>query len=321
VVAAAGIDTWSPAWKLAEGTAIRRAVAAEAVRPTARGRMLPDLVDGHRVVWFESAGLLAAEGHPEGDGVLASPDRLPEALARLSERLSDRLGAELPGAKRFEYSDHGFEGVRRLDATVNIAPGSAARGLAVLAGVAAARPAGRIAPIVRREPGGRAIETITWAGTRGIVARVYDKGVESNSAPRGELIRLEDQRRWPSGHRRDVSELTGAYVCEKFRERFVPLWRASKGLRVVAMQDVAEKLAELVRGEEITPLQAKRVAAHLLFESAGIHLGSRTTRYRDRQLAEGIGLVVADGVLENVEVNLAEVLEPVLDVNTWQGTD
>jgi hypothetical protein len=95
--------------------------------------------------------------------------------------------------------------------------------------------------------------------------------------------------------------------------------RASKGLRVVAMTDVAEQLARAVRNEEITPAQAKRVAAHLLFESAGIQLGSRMTRYRDRQLTERLGLVVADGVLESVEVDLAAAIGGALEPDAWTG--
>jgi hypothetical protein len=316
MVAAAGVDTWSPCWRIDLESDVGRVLDLEAVRPTTRGSLLPEPVAGYRVVWFRSAGLLAAEGHPAGAGQLAAPDRLPDALAALTRALEDRLEVELPGPKRFDHSRHGFEGVRRLDAAVNVTS-SSAQGLALLSGVAAVRPRGGLASRVRRQPGGRAIETVDWLTRRGIVARAYDKGVESNLAGRGELVRLEVQQRWPSGHRRDVEELTGGYVGRLFGRRFQPVWQASEGVTVLAMSDLAERLAQLVHDDVITPAQAEQLFAHLGFEAAGVSVGSRHTNWRRRKLAESVGLVVADGVVDACELDLSEAFVALLDEQLW----
>lgn len=314
----AGVDTWSPCWRLDGDSDPARSLCELATQPTRRGRLLTEPVEGHRVVWFEGARLLAAEGHPGGEGVLASPEQLPAALAGLQRALEERLGAALPGPKRFEHSSHGFEGVRRLDVTADLRSESGAQGLAVLSGIAATRPRGRVAARVRRQAGGRAVETVDWLTQRGIVARAYDKGLESNTAARGVITRLEAQNRWPSGYRRDVEELTAAYVCRAFRKRFVPLWQASKGVTVVTMEKLAERLASLVQDGELTIGQAEQLCGYLVLESAGVRSGSRQTSWRRRKLAEEVGLTIADGVLEPVEVNLSEVLEQAIDEGAWE---
>jgi hypothetical protein len=170
---------------------------------------------------------------------------------------------------------------------------------------------------VRRQRGGRAIETVSWQGSRGIVARVYDKSTEALSGPRGTLLRFEDQRRWPSSSRRDLDELTATAVREIFCRRFQPLWRASRGVTVVSSTNAARRLAEAVEREVITAGQAVDAAGHLMLARAGVQLGHRSTRYRHRRIAESLGLVLADGSADDVEVDLNEVLEGVMGTDAW----
>lgn len=69
-------------------------------------------------------------------------------------------------------------------------------------------------------------------GGRKTLGRLYDKGAASGQAERGRLIRPERQDRFARVARRDVTELTVAYVRERFQRRFLPLWKASKGVTV-----------------------------------------------------------------------------------------
>jgi hypothetical protein len=91
-----------------------------ATRPTARGRLVDGEIGGHRIVWFPDAALLAAEGHPGGEGTLALADDLPGAYTALRGALEASMEAELPGDRRFSWSEHGAVGVRRLDTAVNL---------------------------------------------------------------------------------------------------------------------------------------------------------------------------------------------------------
>jgi hypothetical protein len=320
---AAGVDTWSCCWRLDDETPAARAADALAVVPSSRSRYLSDTIEGHRIVWFPAAGLLAAEGKPGGDGRLAHPTELGPMLSKLTTSLRD-IGIPVPSdEQRFRYSRHGFAGIRRLDATVNVPVADTGRGLAILAGVAAIQPPGRLASQVRRQAGGRAIETVYWLGRRGVMARVYDKSTEALSGPRATLLRFEDQRRYGSESRRDIEEMTSGYVRDIFCKRFAPLWRASEGVRVVTPTKAAQRLVRAVESGEITPGQATGAAAHLFLEQAGIEsLGQhRATRYRHRRIAETLGLVLVDGAVQEVDVNLGEVMGDVLAVDHWDRLD
>ena len=283
--------------------------------------MTAERIGGHRVIWYPTAGLLVAEGHPAGKGELASCDRLPDYVSAMHAAMHD-AGIPVPiDPGRFAYSRHGFDGFGRLDLTVNLPAASTAEGLAILAGVAAIQPDTRLQTIVTRQPGGRAVETVTWRGKRGIVARTYDKSTEALSGPRATLIRFEDQRRWPSQHRRDVEDVgTAAAGRAIFARRFMPLWQASKGVKVVTSATMVERVAQAVREDRITPGQGIMVMGHLLAEQQGATLGrSQPTRWRHRKLARELGLVLVDGELveQEFEVDMQDVMTRVLDEGAW----
>jgi hypothetical protein len=211
--------------------------------------------------------------------------------------------------------------LRRCDATVDFDPGSGARGLAILAGVAAvATTAPRSQAEVRfAKDGSGAVETVYVRGYSGvkILDRWYDKGLESGFAPRGERVRAEDQRRYPKGHRRGIHELEGAYVRSKFQQRFYPLWQATKGVTVAGPLVVADRIAELVEEEgELSARQAEQLAGYVVLQRRGVR-ASRATTYRRRAHLRELGLVVADGCLEEVEVDLHQVLDEALESPAW----
>jgi hypothetical protein len=224
------------------------------------------------------------------------------------------------GVSRPQTADraHGFAGVRRLDVTADLRFAGRADGLAVLSGVAAVgMPRSKTA--VWRATGRGPIETVGFYGYSGkkMVGRWYDKGIQAGVAPRGRLIRPEDQRRYPLAQRRAVEELTSPYVRDRFRSRFVPLWRASKGVTVAGIRVLAARLGDRVEAGELSIREAERLVGYLVLDQAGCWSGRRSTRYnRERDLRDA-GLVAADGELDEVEVNLHEVLEEALEADAW----
>jgi hypothetical protein len=329
MIATAGIDTWSPCWYVDRGSMAGELLGELARVPVARGALLAQPVAGHRVGWNASAGLLYAEGHPGGPDVLCGPDELPGALQRLAEALL-AAGVPVPPGIAHAGSDialtddlDGFGGVRRCDATVDLQLSSRGEGLAVLAGVAAMAttvPRGQ-ADVRYAKDGSGSVETVYLRGLGGakVLGRWYDKGLESiGPGQRGLRIRVEDQRRYPKGHRRDVAELTSSYVRAKFQERFLPMWRATKGVTVAGRVVLVEKIVELVEEEELSVQRAEQLAGYLALRRGGVR-HSRSTEMRRKRLLREHGLVEADGAIEEVEVDLHSVLEQALDGAAWGG--
>lgn len=324
---AAGVDTWSICWYLRPDSKPWRAMEALATEPASRSRLLPEVVAGHRVGWFPGSGLLFAEGHPGSEG-LCGAGALPAAASRVRDGLGD-LGVLPPswrywglvGPRGFRKATGGagFGGIRRLDSTVDLRFDSSVEGLAALAGVAAL-PLPRVKTDVIREVGGRRVETVYFRGSSGkrVLGRWYDKGLESGDAARGLHVRPEDQRRFPKQARLDLEAVASStYVRDAFVQRFSPLWRAAKGIKVGGVMELAGRLAELQDEGLISPGEAKRIAGHLVLDAADAQRQSRSTCYADRAAARRHGLVLADGVLDEVEVDLGEVLERAMDSEAW----
>lgn len=316
----AGVDTWSPAWQL-DPHSVRFAGFRErcTVRTARGGCMLGEVIAGHRIGCFPT-GLVFAEGHPAGDGNLCPPDALLSAGLLLQEQL---VGAEIPLDPRLMpfgglgSESEGFVGLRRMDSTVNLAAPSSAQGLALLAGIAAVARDSAVAEV--RYGRDRGVETVYLHGHGGKtkLGRWYDKALESLSGPRGSVIRGEDQRRWDKGARPLADEWTAAFVRERFQRRFYPLYKASKGVTVAGPIAIAEKLQEAVDAGEIKSQQARLLAGDLLLEAAGRQIAAPSTARRSKLIRQGLGLVLADGVLQEVEVNVHDVLELALESEAW----
>lgn len=133
------------------------------------------------------------------------------------------------------------------------------------------------------------------------IARVYDKGIESGTAPRGRLIRPEDQRRYDNASRRDVSELTSSYVRAQYRRRFTALYESARGVKVAGPLVLATRLGEAVEAGMIEPSRSRSLAGYLILEAASVKQGSRSTRYALEKECRELGLVVDDGALQEVE--------------------
>lgn len=81
---------------------------------------------------------------------------------------------------------------------------------------------------------------------------------------------------------------------------------------------LADKLADLVDGGDLTARQAEGLAGYLVLAKRGVTV-SRSATYRRRAKLRELGLVVADGALEEVEVDLHQVLDRALDGAAWGG--
>lgn len=330
-VVAAGVDTWSVAWYLREGSSAVAAMEHLATDRAARSRLLSEKVAGHRVGWFPGSRLVFAEGRPGGEEGLCDPGDLPGVASLLADSIRDR-GIRLPehaycpngipdGALRRKavLGDSGFAGVRRLDSTVDLRFGGGATGLAALSGVGAL-PVPRVSKKVQREVGGNRVETVWFLGSSGrsVLGRWYDKGVETGQAARGQWVRPEDQRRFAKEARVPVDVVADtSYVRDSFVRRFEPLWRASKGVLVASHSELAGRVRELVEEGEMTPGEAKAALGHLVLDSGGERLQSRSTWYRDRSVCRRHGLVLADCDDDVVSVDLGEVVEEALDAGAW----
>lgn len=323
----AGIDTWSVCWYLQEGSPGARAMEALATRPAKRSVLIEGDVAGHVVGWFPGSRLLFAEGHPSTQG-LCKASELPGALDAVTEGLAD-LGILPPGIALVPVAGPagpnrvlggvGFGGVRRLDATVDLRFDNGSEGLAALSGVAAL-PLPRVKTQTIREVGGRRIETVYLRGSSGktVLGRWYDKGVESRSAARGQHVRPEVQRRFAKDARLPVDVIAQtSYVRDAFVKRFEPLWRASKGVKVAGHSELTQRVIELVETGDISAVKAQRMIGHLVLDGNDRDPRPESTARRHRAECRDHGLVLADGVLDEVEVDLSEVLEQAMESEAW----
>jgi hypothetical protein len=72
----------------------------------------------------------------------------------------------------------------------------------------------------------------------------------------------------------------------------------------------------LVEDGELSPAEAKSMAGYLVPKQAEANLQSRATRYRDRARCRNHGWSHAEGILDEVEVDLGDVLSKLLTLST-----
>lgn len=329
-----GVDTWSPCWYLDPEGEVAQLLNERATVHSARGsRLLPQPIAGHRVGWFPGTALAFAEGHPAAmlaGGPLASPYALRGALAVLVAQLQAELGVELPSGRTLKRPDGsrrpGFAGLRRLDITADLWFEDGREGVAVLEALSVMPLP--LAPVQRVMTGPTGVvETVAWHGYAGrsMVARAYDKGIENGEAPRGQLIRLEDQRRRQSGRRMAVDDGTPAEVIRLFRERFAPL-AAAPSVTVGDLDAIADRLADLVVSGRLRPSTAEKLAGFVLL--GGRRSTSRATAYRHRARLRELGLHLARATvidqagerrtLGAVDVDLGRILDQALGAGAWE---
>ncbi len=253
--------------------------------------------------WYPGLATIAVEGHPVR-GKLASPWETQDAMFAWGRALVDQGHAR----------DVSFRAVSRLDSTATTVFEHGSAGVAFLQGMAALDWP-RLKPVVYGKPP----ETValTYRNSRGrIVARGYDTGLLRGGYERGEAIRLEDQRRFSSG-RRPSDVFARGFARERFERRFLPLYKASRGVTVASVPVLAERVSTMVDRGELSPSTAARLLGFVAIQTdARQRFAVRTARRYRAELRE-LGLVVADDFFEPIEVELSSVLEAALDSPHW----
>lgn len=282
----AGVDTWRLLFKTTR----------------THGQEISDL-DRWKAHWIPSFSLYCVEGHPVATGLCPG----------------DGLGAaytEVCDALRAEGGSYEFRGLSRLDTTATYKFADGREGVAFLGGMAALDWP-RLKPVVWGKPP----ETVglTALNSRGrLLARGYDSGLLRGTHARGEAVRLEDQRRYPSGKRPGLDVFDTTYIRGRFHARFAPLYRSAKGVTVAGLPVLAKRIASLLDEGELTYREAERIGGALLIELGGAagHY-NRRTHYRRRAELRTHGLVLADDFYEPVQVDMGDVLEACLDSPLW----
>lgn len=288
-----GVDTWRLARYLDDDRALRRAVA---MMPQGR---LVDRLSEHVVGLLPGQRMLWIEGHPSVEG-LAEPAALADLHSGLLEQL-DVIG--LPRGRD--------AGLARVDSTVTVKYDDARQGAATLAGLSAL-DVPRCKPVVYGKPAQTVY--LQGAGSRKVLGRIYDKGIESALGVPGELVRFEDQRRYTKETRRAVENIE---IGEQFERRFSAMRKSADGVTVASLPVLSREICERVNSGEISRPAAERMVGHLVLEQVGARPMSSATMTRRRRELREAGLVLAEGIFEPVSVDLGETLEAV--VGAWAG--
>lgn len=315
---------------------------ALATVPTRRGSLVLDPVAHHRVGWYPQSGMIYAEGHPadalveedeEPDGRLTSVRELGSCMDRLRERLWD-YGIPAPEQLRkyvpvsgydgpLKMHGPGFGGMRRLDITADLQTVPAAGQAFMHGSFHLLRLSGSNAVQPYFKAG--KLETVALRGSRGMLGRIYDKGVESGAAERYTLTRLEAQMRFTSDARLDprilAAETFGPdYVRSRFHNRFRLLFQAGEGVRIVTnVLELRDRLLSAVESRELTFGQAEKILGSQLLLSAGDRVPAhRNTLYRRRKLVAESGYLLCEGE-EPATVDFDELHAALDDAAVWNG--
>jgi len=305
-VEAVGVDTWSPAWYVAERSPLEQALMTLASRRAGLASVLPEPILEHRVGWFSRAGLAFAEGHPEPGGLGAAAS-LPERVEALETALADYglpVGPELRA------------GIRRIDVAADVRLGSVAEGLTLLNGAATVQPSGGKVVSYRSA---RAVESVLLKTMGGrTVARIYDKGLEAGTARRGELLRPEAQLRFVKGSRRQAEEISADYLRAGFIKRFQPIWMAATGVEAGGVIAVAGRLLAAIETGQVAPSRARTLAGHLVMALVDAPVGAQRTRYDLERDCRELGLALDPAADSGIGADIATVLDECLEPALWR---
>lgn len=242
-------------------------------------------------------GMVAVEGNPS-DGLLWSGSEVLDRGAAVRDFVSDSLGVRAD------------RGVSRLDVTTSrrFVP---AQGRAFMAGMASLEM-----PRMEATRRGTPPHSVWWTGAKSaaIKARTYCESFKVEGREPFERLRLEDQRRFPSG-KRPTLEAAADPVKQRqlFMRRFEPMRKAVDGVTAASFPVIAQALADEARYGYRSVREVERLAGAMIMLTGGAgEAYSRRSFYRRRAELREAGYVVVDDFMEAVEVDLGDELERAL---------
>lgn len=337
-----GVDTWKPTWYVdPAGREARWFKENPDVLSVNGSWQMPAQIEEHTIGFDHRRNLIWAEGHPE-PGRLAKAHELVPAYNRLREAMAAAGVPIPPGRTRpivsrarrapgpkdrstaaawSSFRAPGEAGLGRLDVTADFETPTSLYGLELLKALQAIQFCnGRSRPY----GGNNMWETVVIPARNGraILGRVYDKGVESKSAPRGRLLRAEDQRRFTAERRRAVEDIDAQFLCDRWHRRFKHFAKATEG--VVTVSDPITACAVVqskIEAGELDPLRGERLVATIMLDylSGQNRRGDRVTLWRRRKELRELGIVTDSGVLErgSTTVGAAEPFELANHPQLW----
>jgi len=301
------VDTVSYAWRPEghQGDDLLAWLRSCEGRATAAGGwMLRERLPGDgRVVVFDS--LVAVEGRlgalltgTEGEHGLWDWRALSDGAERTRRGVLRLVEDAPPGARCTDPAALGAPEVRRLDLAGELTFTDGRDGLAFLDALAGLR-APRCKTVAWRKDA--APQTVYWVGERsGVVKmRAYDKGIEADTNPPGERVRVELQHRPPKGRRKRPATL----ASEDLRGLFIGGLRgwadAAYDVERGDVEAIAAVLYDRERRGELSARKADSLVGQLVRHRLGAddHLNARTRRHRLAQLRDA-GLVVDPPAVE-----------------------
>lgn len=239
-------------------------------------------------------GMVAVEGNP-ADGALWSGAEVLSRGADVRAFVSDSLGLRRD------------RGVSRLDVTTSrrFVP---AEGRAFMAGMAAIE-----LPRMEATRRGTPPHSVWWTGAKSatIKARTYCESFKVAGREPFERLRLEDQRRFPNGHRPPLEVAADPdRQRELFMRRFDPMRKAVDGVTAASFPVVAQALADEARYGYRSVREVERLAGALVVMTGGASEAyKRSTFYNRRAELREAGYVVVEDFMEPVEVDLGAELD------------
>jgi hypothetical protein len=325
-----GIDTVSFAWRVFDLTTVLNRMSVtrpdpatgELVAPRSKGSStwLTDPLSGSRVgltrsptgvrlLWCEGRlAALCADDATNHD--LAPPEMLGEGAER-ANALARRLGLGLP--------EDAPVLVRRLDLAADVSFVAGVDGRAFLQALAALDcPRYKRAPV--HGAGESGIENVQWRTPKSfrLVHRCYDKGVESASAPAGQLVRLEREWWVPSSERMEPAALAHYDLAEVFAGPLRSWVRSGASVMAVGPYDACRLLRERVgkvklggsSGRLLTLRVAERMAGTI--GVLGVYgddwYANRRTASRRRAELRKVGIEFVSDLARGVRIDVGTVL-------------
>jgi hypothetical protein len=340
-----GVDTWKPIWYVEpDGREARWFTEHRRANLGEGGFVLADKIAEHRVGFDPVHSLVWAEGHP-APGALAKASQLRPAYEHLRTEL-DVNGVPLPAGRtrtvisraRREtgrgapaawtgFKSPGEAGFARLDVTADFETPTQLYGLEWLKALSAIQfSQGRARPYGAHNMWETIVVPSNSAKANRILGRVYDKGLESNAAPRGRLLRAEDQRRFNAERRRGVEAIDAAFLCDRWHRRFRHFEQANEeGGQMVTVADpitICALIQSRIESGELDPLKGERLVATVVLDyiAGNQRRGDRVTLWRRRRELRELGLVTDAGLLTagQTEINVSEPFELASQPTLWE---